>query len=719
MKQISAAPAAAAVAVASHLPLAAHAQSITVAPAAVVGAAPIPVDNPWSLLALAMGLALAAWLTLRNRQHRAFFMALWTSAIVCAGLWHSPDLRAQLAASFTNPSGETRTLIVAQIVNGGQIDGFSAEDFTNSSGVALRITAIQPPNLNQCFPAGFTQLVPPGVPPASPPPLCAVGDTIAPNGVCRVNVETICRTKAAEATAAATPTTLSVPGPGLSFVAGSTGTLTITNSGASPAINVRATVPAGSGITVSSNSCAASLPAGSSCSIILAASAAEGPTAVGIAGSNASATPTQVTVTSSVTPTTLNVPVTPLSFNAGSAALVSVTNSGTAPALDVKASIPAGSGITQSSTTCAASLAPLANCTIMLAAAAAEGPTAISFGGSNTPATVVQVTVTTPILPTTLSLSNNVVSFNTGSTFPVTITNSGTAPALGLQVSIPGGSGITVASTTCATSLAPLANCTITLAAAAAEGPTAISFGGSNTPATVVQVTVTTPILPTTLSLSGNVVSFNTGSTFPVTITNNGAAPALNVQASIPGGSGITVASTTCAASLAPLANCTITLEAAVQEGPTQVTIQGDNTNTASMSVTVTGNTDIEVGAHHINGTCGVMGIQGPGFTLTAGPSEPLPIGTTVTVTGSGVANIGVFSVTGGTATVSVLSGTSRLITLTAALPAGATIAFRTTLSISVAFTLNGVTSLPDGYTATGAKAAGSVSSTLILCSAT
>jgi hypothetical protein len=128
---------------------------------------------------------------------------------------------------------------------------------------------------------------------------------------------------------------------------------------------------------------------------------------------------------------------------------------------------------------------------------------------------------------------------------------------------------------------------------------------------------------------------------------------------------------------------------------------------------------DTDLGAYHINGTCGVLGVLGPGFTLTAGPTEPLPVGTTVTITGSGVANIGVFSVTGGTANVNVLSNTSRQITLTSAVPAGATIAFRSTLSISVAFTFNAVTATPAGYTATGAKTAGSVSSTLILCSAT
>lgn len=127
---------------------------------------------------------------------------------------------------------------------------------------------------------------------------------------------------------------------------------------------------------------------------------------------------------------------------------------------------------------------------------------------------------------------------------------------------------------------------------------------------------------------------------------------------------------------------------------------------------------NVDLGAYVLRGTCGVLGVIGPGFTLTAGPTEPLPIGTIVTVVGSGVANIGVFSVSGGTADVAVLSSTSRQITLTAALPAGATITFRTTLSISVAFGLNAVSTLPAGYTGTGSKTAANVSSTLILCSA-
>ncbi|MBP2411539.1 hypothetical protein JOF48_000338 [Arthrobacter stackebrandtii] len=126
----------------------------------------------------------------------------------------------------------------------------------------------------------------------------------------------------------------------------------------------------------------------------------------------------------------------------------------------------------------------------------------------------------------------------------------------------------------------------------------------------------------------------------------------------------------------------------------------------------------LDAGAFALNGTCGVLAVLGPGFTLTASATAPIPAGTTIAVSGSGIANIGVFSITGGLASVSVLSGTDRLITLDADLAPGATLEMRTTLSISVAFTLNAVATVPAGDTATGAKTSANVSSTLILCSA-
>lgn len=113
-----------------------------------------------------------------------------------------------------------------------------------------------------------------------------------------------------------------------------------------------------------------------------------------------------------------------------------------------------------------------------------------------------------------------------------------------------------------------------------------------------------------------------------------------------------------------------------------------------------------ELGALALNGSCGVLGVLGPGFTLTASPTAPIPAGTVITITGSGVASV------------AVLSGTSRQVTLTAPLAAGQTLNLRTTLSISVAFGLNASVTLPSGYTATGGKLSGNVNSTLVLCSA-
>ncbi|WP_028474129.1 hypothetical protein [Nocardioides alkalitolerans] len=128
----------------------------------------------------------------------------------------------------------------------------------------------------------------------------------------------------------------------------------------------------------------------------------------------------------------------------------------------------------------------------------------------------------------------------------------------------------------------------------------------------------------------------------------------------------------------------------------------------------------VDVGAFALRGSCGASGIVGPGFLLTAGPTA-LPVGNTVIITGSGVADIGTFRATGaGTATVTYLSGSSRFVTVTTEIPAGETMALRTSLSTATqTFQLNAAASLPEGYTGTGAKTAAIVSSTTTLCNAT
>lgn len=83
---------------------------------------------------------------------------------------------------------------------------------------------------------------------------------------------------------------------------------------------------------------------------------------------------------------------------------------------------------------------------------------------------------------------------------------------------------------------------------------------------------------------------FEVNSIASATVTNdaNSSGAANNVVATIPGGSNIAVQSSTCGPSLAIGASCTIKFTANMQEGPTQISISGDNTNTVNVDITVT-----------------------------------------------------------------------------------------------------------------------------------
>ncbi|WP_423459907.1 midcut-by-XrtH protein [Ottowia sp. VDI28] len=108
------------------------------------------------------------------------------------------------------------------------------------------------------------------------------------------------------------------------------------------------------------------------------------------------------------------------------------------------------------------------------------------------------------------------------------------------------------------------ASCVVDVAAMCAQGVAAIS------------------VLPQSLS-------FEATSTGILTVTSDPASllTAQNVNVTIPGGSSLLVQSTTCSASLAPGASCTITLASLTAQASTDITIAGDNTNTVTAAVTV------------------------------------------------------------------------------------------------------------------------------------
>lgn len=105
------------------------------------------------------------------------------------------------------------------------------------------------------------------------------------------------------------------------------------------------------------------------------------------------------------------------------------------------------------------------------------------------------------------------------------------------------------------------------------------------------------PATGATITMHPSALDFVVGNNGLVTVTNSMGSPepAENVAATIPGGSNISVQSTTCGASLGIGQNCTITLASANQEGPTTIPIAGDNTNAVNMDVTVTNRPQISI----------------------------------------------------------------------------------------------------------------------------
>ncbi len=103
-------------------------------------------------------------------------------------------------------------------------------------------------------------------------------------------------------------------------------------------------------------------------------------------------------------------------------------------------------------------------------------------------------------------------------------------------------------------------------------------------------VTLAQPSVGVTISVSPYILLMAEQSSGTVTVSNsaNSSASANNVTATIPGGSGISVQSTTCGSSLAIGASCTITFASTTQVGPTIIPVKGDNTNSANVYAAVT-----------------------------------------------------------------------------------------------------------------------------------
>lgn len=179
------------------------------------------------------------------------------------------------------------------------------------------------------------------------------------------------------------------------------------------------------------------------------------------------------------------------------------------------------------------------------------------------------------------------LTFSVGDTGSVTITAdaSSPVPAKNVAATIPGGSSITVSSSSCAASLAPGLSCQIDFTSST-PASASVSISGDNTAAGTVAISVTTAIA--LIDVSPTSVTFAENSTVVVTVSTEASSPvpATNVAATIPAGSNVSVVSSTCGASLAQGASCQIAFTSPTQEN-SDILIAGDNTATETVAVSV------------------------------------------------------------------------------------------------------------------------------------
>ena len=187
------------------------------------------------------------------------------------------------------------------------------------------------------------------------------------------------------------------------------------------------------------------------------------------------------------------------------------------------------------------------------------------------------VGVTISVNPLILPMAENAIG-------TVTVTNStnSSTTANNVVATIPSGSGISVQSTTCGTSLAIGASCTITFATTTQVGPNTIPVSGTNTNTANVYVAVTDqPVISITGPVQqSRIIPTNGISSLNLQVTNdsNSLFYANNItvidKTSCPN---LMIDASNCI-SLAPGATCALALSTTTPYAPCTITVSGSNT---------------------------------------------------------------------------------------------------------------------------------------------
>lgn len=194
------------------------------------------------------------------------------------------------------------------------------------------------------------------------------------------------------------------------------------------------------------------------------------------------------------------------------------------------------------------------------------------------------ITLTKPSVGVTITVNPFILLIPEHSTRTITVTNNASSSALANNVTatIPDVSGISIQSTTCGSSLAIGANCTITFASNTQEGPTIIPVKGDNTNTANVYAAVTDqPLISITSPVQqSRIVSTDGFTVLDLEVTNdadsifNANNITVSDKASCPN---VSVDASNCT-SVAPGSNCLLALTTTTPYAPCTITIKGSNT---------------------------------------------------------------------------------------------------------------------------------------------
>ncbi|HZL25879.1 MAG TPA: choice-of-anchor D domain-containing protein [Acidobacteriaceae bacterium] len=389
------------------------------------------------------------------------------------------------------------------------------------------------------------------------------------------------------------------------------------------------------------------------------------------------------------------------SGSTSAAQTLTLTNTGTATLTISGTPVLGGTNPTafaMTATTCGSSLAPNASCTVTLTFTAPgvgsyRATVTISDNVAGSPQTVALMGTGTAVATPALSVSSlaafSVASGSTSAAQTLTLTNTGTATLTISGTPALGGASPTafaMTATTCGSSLAPNASCTVTLTFTAPgvanySATLTITDNAAGSPQTVALNGTGTAVPAPTLAFSPGGLTFtatNVGTTSAsqsVAITNNGNAALTISSIALSGGTPSAFAQTNnCGSSVAANTSCSI-----------YVTFTPGTTGPLSSSVVVTDNATGSPQSFSVSGTgvAPTASLSGSSLIFTSVPNTTTA-SQSITLTNTGGATLNISGITlGGTNTSNFAETTTCGTTLAAAANCSISVTFTPTASTS------------------------------------